>query len=310
MPAYHVQRSIQINDTPENVFQKVADYSTWTTWSPWLCAEPDAQVTVTDNSSSVGAVYSWKGEVVGQGEIEHQRLDPGRRIEDEIRFVKPFKSRSNVYFDLEPSGDGTKITWHMQGSLPWFLFWMVGQMEVFIGMDYERGLKMLKEWIETGTVLSETKIHGIQPVGPLKMAGVRRTCSIKEIGPSMEQDYAKVKDVWCQHDLPTGGDGISVYHKCDMKAMTFDYTCGFIIPDSFDSVPAELVTWSMPSCKALHVEHTGSYDNVANGWSAAHQYARYRKLKQSKIGTFELYKNDPDETPSAELLTEIYLPLK
>jgi len=211
---------------------------------------------------------------------------------------------------MEPTGNGTKVTWHMKGSLPWFLFWMVGQMEVFIGMDYERGLKMLKEWIETGTILSETKIHGVESVGPLKMAGVRRTCSIKEIGPSMEQAYAQVKDVWCQYDLPTGGEGISVYHKFDMKAMTFDYTCGFVLPDSFDSIPDELLTWSMPQCKALHVEHTGSYENVGNGWSAAHQYARYKKLKQSKVGTFELYKNDPDETQSAELLTEIYLPLK
>lgn len=310
MPAYHVQRSIFIDADKETVFQKVVDYSTWTTWSPWLCAEPDAQVTVTENSSSVGSVYSWKGEVVGQGEIEHKRLEPGRLIEDEIRFVKPFKSRSDVSFDLETSGDGTRVTWHMKGSLPWFLFWMTGQMEIFIGMDYERGLKMLKEWIETGTILSDTKTHGVEPVGPLKMAGLRRQCSAKEIAESMQEAYDQVKAVWCQHDLPTGGDGISVYHHFDMKAMTFDYTCGFLIPETLAEVPSELTTWSINRCNALRVEHVGSYDNVGNGWSAAHQYARYKKLKQSKAGTFELYKNDPDETPSAELRTEIFLPLK
>ena len=35
----------------------------------------------------------------------------------------------------------------MRGALPWFLFWMRPAMETFIGMDYERGLKMLKDWL-------------------------------------------------------------------------------------------------------------------------------------------------------------------
>jgi hypothetical protein len=63
--------------------------------------------------------------------------------------------------------------------MPWFLFWMISQMEVFIGMDYERGLKMLKEWIETGSILSTTKICGIESVGPLKMAGLRNRSRVE-----------------------------------------------------------------------------------------------------------------------------------
>ena len=47
MPRFHVQRSIQINASPEEVFNTVADFGTWTKWSPWLCSEPDAKVTVT-----------------------------------------------------------------------------------------------------------------------------------------------------------------------------------------------------------------------------------------------------------------------
>lgn len=45
-------------------------------------------------------------------------------------------------------------------------------MKTFIGMDYERGLKMLKEWIETGTVLSKTNARGIETVRPMRMAGI------------------------------------------------------------------------------------------------------------------------------------------
>ena len=193
MPRFHVRRSTVINAVPQRVFETVSDYGTWTTWSPWLCAEPDAEVHVTEDSASVGSVYAWRGEIVGEGEIEHRRLEPPRSIEDEIRFVKPFRSQSTVSFEVESQAGGTQITWNMHGSLPWFLFWMRPQMEAFIGMDYERGLKMLKEWIEQGEIPTQTKILGVQSVGPLQMAGLRRTCPLKDVGPSMEAAFTEVE---------------------------------------------------------------------------------------------------------------------
>lgn len=310
MPRFHVQRSIQINTTPEKVFDTVADFGTWTKWSPWLCSEPDAKVTVTEDASSVGSIYAWKGEVVGQGEIEHRQLDPGRLIDEEIRFVKPFKSKSDVAFEMEPAGEGTKLTWHMRGSLPWFMFWMKPMMEPMIGMDYERGLMMLKDLIETGQILSQTKILGVESVGPLRMAGVRTNCALRDIGRSMDASFAEAKQQLSQHGLPTDGTMLTVYHTCNLKTQMFDYTSGFALPESAGSVPTELSSWSIPSTRALSVEHIGTYKHLGNAWSAANQFARYKKLKQRKVGTFEIYKNDPKETDPAELRTEIFLPLK
>jgi predicted transcriptional regulator YdeE/uncharacterized protein YndB with AHSA1/START domain len=310
MPRFHVHRSIQINAPAEQVFDAVADFNSWAIWSPWLCAEPDAEVKVTGDGKSVGAVYSWRGELVGEGEIEHLHLQPGRMIEEEIRFKKPFRSKSKVSFEIEPVAEGTQITWHMRGSLPWFMFWMCSQMEVFIGLDYERGLKMLKEWLETGKVLSETKIHGLEAVGPLRMIGVRKVCAMSDIGPSMEAAFAEATEKLAASNLRGKNEGISVYHQCDTKAETFDYTAGFVFPESAGTTPSGLSSWSIPSVQALRVEHIGSYENVGNGWGAAYQYARYKKLKEAKTGTFELYKNDPNETPPAELRTEIFLPVK
>lgn len=103
---------------------------------------------------------------------------------------------------------------------------------------------------------------------------------------------------------------LAVYHKLDMKTGTFDFSSGFVVPESAGSPPADLSTWSIPQVQALAVEHTGSYEHLGNAWIAANQYARYKKLKQSKTGCFEIYKNDSKETPPAELRTEIFLPLK
>jgi predicted transcriptional regulator YdeE len=310
MPSFHVYRSIQIDASPDKVFDAVADFGTWTTWSPWLSADPDAIVTVSDDPSSVGSVYSWQGELIGAGEMEHQRLELGRLIEDEIRIINPFRSKSKVTFELQPDNEDTKITWHMRGSLPWFMLWMVAKMEVFIGMDYERGLCMLKEWIETGQVQSETSVRGIESVGPLQMVGIRETCFISEIGSSMKTALEEVKQILTEHDLPSDGELITVYHKIDFKAQRFHYTTGILLASSLANVPEGLSSWSIPAMQALVVEHVGSYKHLGNGWNAAIQFARYKKLKQSKIGTYEIYKNGPDQTSPDKLCTEICLPLK
>lgn len=309
MGSFHVERSIEIAAPPEKVFATIADFGTWKTWSPWLCAEPDAHVEVTADASSVGSVYSWRGQIVGEGEIEHRELNAPQRIEEEIRFAKPFKSKSRVEFEFEQTSEGTRVTWHMYGSLPWFLFFMRTMMVTFIGMDYERGLKMLKEWIETGEILSQTTIRGIEPVGPLRMAGIRNKCAMSEIASLMEEALCHSLQQFQDNGLPLDGQVMTVYHHFNFKTGTLDFTSGISLPDSVD-VPPGMSVWSIPSVNALAVEHVGKYEHLGNAWSAAHQYARYHKLKQSKAGTFEIYRNNPEETPPAELRTDIYLPLK
>lgn len=310
MPKFHVHRSTEIIADPDKVFEVLSDFGTWTTWSPWLCAEPEAEVTISSDSSSVGSTYAWSGNVVGAGEMEHLRLEPGRKIEDVIRFSKPFKSTSQVSFDIEPVGDTTRVTWHMHGSMPWLLFWMIPQIETGIGMDYERGLKMLKEWIETGEIQSQTNIRGIETVGPLKVVGVRKTCLFDNIGPSMEAAFQEATEKMTQAQLPLDGEAFSIYHHMDTKARTFDYTSGFSVPESIGEISSEFSIWSIPQVQALAVQHLGRYDHLGNSWSAAHQCARYQKLKQSKAGAFEIYRNNCATTLPGELITDIYLPLQ
>ncbi len=308
MPTYHVQRSTEIDASPEKVFEAVADYGTWSTWSPWLCVEPDAAVTISDDASSVGSSYHWSGLLVGEGQLEHRQLIAGQLIDDEIRFIKPFHSVARVTFEIQPAGQGAHVTWHMRGSLPWFLFWMRGKLETFIAMDYDRGLKMLKEWIETGQVLSQTKVEGIESVGPLRVVGVRGHCRLADTGQAIEEAFQTVADKL--GDRICGCLPMTVYHKFDLSAQTFDYTAGVALPDNGQSVPAGLDVWSIPSRRALRVSHTGSYQNLGNAWSSAHQYARYKKIKLSKEPGYEVYLNDPHQTQPAELRTDVILLVK
>ena len=306
MPKLDVIRSIDIQAEPQRVFDTVADFQTWTTWSPWLCADKEANVTVSENANGVGAIYEWQGQVVGAGAIEHQSLDAPKSIVQELRFTKPHKSTCQVRFELEPTDSGTRLSWTMDGSLPWFLFWMTGQMKAFIGADYERGLKMLKEHIETGAIRSDVDVQGVQAVDALQLIGKRVECSIDEIGPAMSKALDEVKGPPRGDSL---GECVSVYHKFDFQSRRCEFTAGF--RSSGGAVPAGLVEYSAPAGQALATRHTGSYDHLGNAWSAANQHLRYKKLKSSrKSHPYEVYRNTPDDTDAANLVTDIYLPLK
>lgn len=310
MPKFQVKRSTVIDAPIEKVYDTFADFSTWTTWSPWLIAEPDAKVVVSASPSTVGATYEWIGDITGQGRLEHKRLEPHRLIEDDLNFIKPFKSYALDVLRFEPAPGGTRVIWAMDSSLPWFLFWMIPMMKTFIGMDYARGLAMAKEWIETGSISSKSTILGVQKVGPLRMVGIASSSSVDDIGPSMERAFDTAKAEMTKHGLPLNGDMISVYKKFHIKSGFFDYISGYVIPAEIELPGGTgLQSWSLGSCKAFHVQHIGSYKHLGNAWSIANMHIRHKKIKQSRVGTYEIYRTVPP-VPDNELITDIYLPLK
>jgi effector-binding domain-containing protein/uncharacterized protein YndB with AHSA1/START domain len=311
MPKYNITKSIEIAASPQRVFECVADYGTWTTWSPWLIAEPTAKVTLSKPANAIGSTYAWVGDVTGEGILEHKRLEPGRLIVDELKFIKPFKSTNTTTFELKPTSKGTHLTWSMDSSMPWFLFWMIPMMKTFIGMDYSRGLSMLKDLIETGKINSKVIQHGVEKMSSLKMAGVARICKVEGVSSSMQEAFGEAQREFARLGLPTDKGTISVYTKFKIKQGEFHYISGFIIPEN-TTVPAgsSLKTWSMPTSKVYRIEHIGPYKHLGNGWSVANMQCRGKKLKQQKIGTFEIYRNSPDTTPDDEIKTDIYLPLK
>ena len=126
----------------------------------------------------------------------------------------------------------------------------------------------------------------------------------------MSDAFAEAREKLTANNLPIDGRPVSVYHKFNTKKRIFEYTSGLTVDESAGPAPEGMSTWTLPACQALRTEHVGSYNHLGNAWSAANQYARYKKLKQSKAGAFEIYLNDPNVTEPAELRTDVYLPLR
>ena len=158
MPSFSVHKSVVIRSDPETVYAMLRDFKRWPSWSPWLVTEPDCPLKFSPDVSS----YEWDGRFVGSGRATISGESAPEHISIQLAFQRPWKSNAEVEFLLSTDLEGTRVTWTMKSAVPWFLFFMRSMMEALIGMDYDRGLSMLKDRLETGNVPSRLEFVGVQ----------------------------------------------------------------------------------------------------------------------------------------------------
>ena len=306
MPSMNISKSIVINAPADQVFRVIGNFNSWTKWSPWLIAEPDAKVDV----SSDGEEYSWEGKVTGAGNMKITKSVEGESVEIDLHFIKPWKSQADVAFLLEKDGGGTKVTWTMKSGIPFFLFWMKKMMEVMVGMDYDRGLKMLKDFVEDGEVHSKLEFIGNEQFDGGKYIGIKTKCTMTEIGEQMQGDFIKINEYIEGKDFVIGHP-FSIYHKWAFVKGNVEYTSGVLVSSVPDDLPNYFVIGEIPSTPVHTIRHTGPYEHLGNAWSTQMMYERGKVFKQNKkIHPFEVYVSDPAQTAPNDLVTEIHLPMK
>ncbi|MGH3352635.1 MAG: SRPBCC family protein [Nocardioides sp.] len=146
MTTYEVSRSAVLPCDIGRAHALIDDFREWPAWSPWEGLDPDMSRTYSGTDSGVGARYTWSGNKrAGAGAMEITASSP-ERIEVALEFLKPFKSRSTVGFDLVTVDGGTRLTWTHAGSVGGVVGLMakVYSMEKAIAPDMEKGLANLK----------------------------------------------------------------------------------------------------------------------------------------------------------------------
>ena len=307
MPKMSINRSVEINAPVHKVFSTLNDFNTWTAWSPWLIMDPEAKVNVRDDAK----YYDWEGDRVGSGQMEIVGEKENETVDYDLLFLKPWKSKAKVSFHTKPKGDATEVSWTMDSNLPFFMFWMKPMMEAFVGMDYERGLNMLKDYVEQGKVPSKLDFKGQKSFEGCKYIGVSSDCSKETIGDQMASDFEKIWSYMGQHESNVAGHAFSIYSKWDMVKNRISYTSGVPVKEIPNDLPGGFVTGEIPATKVYELHHTGPYNHVGNAWTTLHNMARGKAFKMNKkINPWEFYLNDPTTTPQEQLETSVYFPVK
>jgi hypothetical protein len=106
--------------------------------------------TYAGTAAGKGAVYEWEGNSkAGQGRMQIIDAAPTRTA-IQLDFIKPFEAHNIAAFTALAQGDGTRVTWSMEGSSP-FIHKVVGlflNMDKMVGGDFETGLANLKTLAE------------------------------------------------------------------------------------------------------------------------------------------------------------------
>ncbi len=292
-----ISRSIFIEAPLTKVKSVVTDFHSWPIWSPWLITEPDAKVVVADDGQS----YTWEGKRVGAGEMSI-KAESNEQVDYNLLFLKPWKSKADVSFLLQAKDNGTEVSWTMQSSLPFFLFFMKKKTEAWIGSDYERGLAMLKEYIEQDQVNSKLEFMGSQPFTGTYYVGIERKTTYEGMKQSMGQDFGSLMEKFEMGN----GQWFSIYHKFDMVHQKVHYTACVGLDELPDAVPLDWVKGKIEPCNMFVVRHIGPYDHIGNAWSAAMSCMRAKEFKtKRKTSPLEIYRNSPQNTDPKDLVSDI-----
>lgn len=306
MPKTHVTRRKIISAPIETVYEAVANLEKWEAWSPWLMMEPEANVTVAADKKS----YSWDGQRVGQGHMAITDAAPYESARYDLTFLKPFKSSAKVGMDLKSAGGGTEVTWSMDSALPFFMFFMKNMMESFIGMDYERGLNLLKDYAEDGQVHSKLNFIGHSDYAETDYIGLSRRCTVDDMPNLMGQDFQRLS-TWAQETGLDTARMFSIYHKFDVLKGQCHYTAAVPYAAKPEHIPEDFILGQQAAARIYTLEHIGPYHHLGNAWSTMHTMIRGKEIKPVKsYHPFETYLNSPDNTPPGALITHINFAVK
>jgi hypothetical protein len=142
--------SISINAPLDKVYSLTSDFTTWSSWSPWQMKDTQMKNVVSGTPGALGHTMTWESESQGSGTQEIIEVVPSSMVRTSLKF-KDWDETSYSSFILTPEGEGTKLTWTMEGgSVP---FLLRGMMVIFgaqssIESDYEQGLANIKKIAE------------------------------------------------------------------------------------------------------------------------------------------------------------------
>ncbi len=150
---FEVEREVTINKSNTEVFEYTKYLKNQENFSTWAKIDPNMKREFIGVDGTAGFISAWKSDHpdVGVGEQEITKVDDGKRIDYQLRFLEPFESTSNAYmiFDRLDSNK-TVVKWGFEGEMPYpmGLMLLFMDMDAELGKDLQQGLDNLKAILE------------------------------------------------------------------------------------------------------------------------------------------------------------------
>ncbi|MGV3599281.1 MAG: SRPBCC family protein [Bacteroidota bacterium] len=150
--SYSIERGIVINQPVNVVFDYLKHIKNQDHYSKWVQMDANMKKEYRGTDGTVGFVYAWNGnKQAGEGEQEIKGIDENRRLDLEVRFVRPFAAIAQTPFITEAvEVNETRVRWGMSSSMnyPMNIVLLFMNMENLLGKDLEISLQQLKDNLE------------------------------------------------------------------------------------------------------------------------------------------------------------------
>ena len=147
---HYVKREIIINAPQQKVFDYLKLLKNQDKFNKWAKADPNRNWEYKGTDGTIGFIIAWSGNKdAGEGEKEITNIIEGKRIETQIRFVKPMITTANVVMEIESlSNNQTKVYFSNAGTLKYPVNIMIPMVEKMFPKDMDVSLATLKNILE------------------------------------------------------------------------------------------------------------------------------------------------------------------
>jgi len=147
---HYVKREVIINAPRQKVFDYLKLLKNQDEFNKHATAGSDRKKEFRGTDGTVGYVYAWSGDKnAGEGEKEITGMVEGKRVDMEIRFVKPMAATASIIMEMESlSADQTKVYWSNAGTLKFPVNALIPMMEKAVAKDMDSSLQTLKSILE------------------------------------------------------------------------------------------------------------------------------------------------------------------
>jgi len=138
---------------------------------------------------------------------------------------------------------------------------------------------------------------------------ISRTCAMDppKIAEAMGSAFHALGEFIGKNGIEPAGPPIAIYREWDEQNITFDVGLP-VGAGALEQESGEVKAGETPSGRALKSVHKGPYAKLPESYAEFEGYVKDSGMPQPTL-TWEIYLNDSDTVPEAELLTELYMAL-
>ncbi len=304
-----------INASPDIIYNVVNDLSARGQWDPWSNMDPSMTTTFeSDNTSGVGAKYSWSGEQVGTGSQEILEVKENEYIKSKLLF-EGFDGENFAEWNFESAEGGTKTTWSFDGAesgYPMKIFNML--MKGQLSESYKTGLDNLAKVCESGDYSSDSsgKTSGSAAAFEIETIDMGERYFVINRADVLKTEISQ----FYQDNLPmlftatqTGGytpagQPCGIYYEWLEESETTDMAAAVPVQE----IDANIEGYETVSLggKALKIAYYGPYDEIGKAHDAMGMFCESNEV-QMNGPAIEEYITDPTTVNDpSEILTNVY----